>query len=522
METPTPAGTPDPPGHPPKARIFISYKRNSDLDETVARQVFEALRARHEVFIDQVMPVGTVWAERIEQEIRRADFFVAFLSAQSVHSEMVKGEIEKAHEVAKEQQGRPVLLPVRLAYRETLPYSLGPYLNHINWASWETEADTPSLIENILRAVSGGELKGHADDPPPSQASADPAQLAQPLPAAQPAALELPEGTMDTESRFYVERPFDAAALETIRRAGVTITIKGPRQMGKSSLLIRTMNAAAEAGKRVAFLDFQLFDKAALKDADRFFRQFCSWLTDALEMDDRVEEYWKEGLGNTQCCTRYVSLYILKELGEPLVLAMDEVDGIFEADFRSDFFGMLRNWHNSRAFKPLWKRLDLAIVTSTEPYQLIENLNQSPFNVGEIIDLTDFSAAQVSDLNRRHASPLSPADEERLMGLLNGHPYLVRRALYLIASRRLTFQELVERAADDRGPFGDHLRYHLFRLHNKSELVEALRQIIRNRRCQDDLIFFRLRGAGLVRREGKAELMRCALYEDYFREHLHV
>jgi hypothetical protein len=506
------------------ARIFISYKRNSRPDEEVARRVYEALRAQHEVFIDQLMPVGTVWAKRIEEEIRRSDFFIALLSSQSIHSEMVKGEIEKAHEVAKEQQGRPVLLPVRLAYNEPLPYSLGPYLNHINWAFWNGEADTPSLIQNILQAISSGELIETApfQQDAPQQADGATAELIQPLPAAQPVLLELPEGTMDTESHFYVERSFDIAALQTIKRSGVTITIKGPRQMGKSSLLIRTIHAAMGVGKRIAFLDFQLFDKAALTDADLFFRQFCSWLTDSLEMTDRVEEHWVEGLGNSQRTARYLSRYILKELGSPLVLAMDEVDRLFEADFRSDFFGMLRNWHNSRAFTPLWKRLDLAIVTSTEPYQLIENLNQSPFNVGEIIDLTDFTDAQVSDLNGRHGSPLSPADEQQLMALLNGHPYLVRRALYLIASQRLTLQELLDHATDDRGPFGDHLRYHLFRLHNKSELVEGLRNVIRNQRCQDDLTFFRLRGAGLVRREGKKELMRCALYEDYFREHLHV
>ncbi|MDZ8086813.1 MAG: AAA-like domain-containing protein [Nostoc sp. DedQUE12b] len=41
----------------------------------------------------------------------------------------------------------------------------------------------------------------------------------------------------------------------------MTITIKGPRQMGKSSLLIRTIHTAVNALKRVALLDFQLFDK---------------------------------------------------------------------------------------------------------------------------------------------------------------------------------------------------------------------------------------------------------------------
>ncbi|MBI2876580.1 MAG: AAA-like domain-containing protein [Candidatus Tectomicrobia bacterium] len=57
---------------------------------------------------------------------------------------------------------------------------------------------------------------------------------------------------MDPQSTFYVERPSDQIALEAIGRQGVTITIKGARQMGKSSLLVRTMDAAVEADKRIA------------------------------------------------------------------------------------------------------------------------------------------------------------------------------------------------------------------------------------------------------------------------------
>ena len=91
---------------------------------------------------------------------------------------------------------------------------------------------------------------------------------------------------MDPQSAYYVERPGDQVALQAIRRQGVTITIKGPRQMGKSSLLIRVIDALRKVGKQVAFLDFQLFDKLALADADIFFRQFCTWLTDELEMED--------------------------------------------------------------------------------------------------------------------------------------------------------------------------------------------------------------------------------------------
>lgn len=504
-------------------RIFISYKRDAQPDEPVAMQIFQELSQQHEVFIDKTMLVGTRWAERIEAEISQADFLIVLLSAQSIHSEMVEAEISLAHDLAKEQGGRrPAILPVRLAYREPFQYPLSVYLNHINWAFWGGAEDTPRLMTELMQAVCGGELSIREE-----QAKAnllqihEPSPLPQPFPSAQPMRLEMPEGTMDCQSAFYVERPSDSIALETIERQGVTITIKGPRQMGKSSLLIRIMDAAVNQGKRVAFLDFQLFDKAAMGNADLFFRQFCYWLTDELEMTDRVDEYWNMPLGNSQRCTRYVSRYLLKEFGNPLVLAMDEVERLFDTDFRSDFFGMLRSWHNQRATTPIWKQVDLALVTSTEPYQLIDNLNQSPFNVGQVIELEDFTPAQVAELNRRHSSPLNPREEQRLIALLNGHPYLVRLALYVIASHRLSTTELFANATADNGPFGNHLRNHLFRLHDKQELVQGMLQVIRNNICEDERVFFRLRGAGLVRREGRTVMPRCKLYTDFFQEHLH-
>ncbi|MFH7024433.1 MAG: AAA-like domain-containing protein [Heteroscytonema crispum UTEX LB 1556] len=502
-------------------RVFISYKRDVEPDEPVAVQVFQALSQQHQVFIDQRMLVGTSWAERIEIEIRQADFLIIFLSAQSINSEMVEAEISMAHQLAKEQAGRPVILPVRLGYREPFQYPLSVYLNHINWAFWRSAEDTPRLIAELNQAVLGGELSIGE-----KQAKADlveinqPSSLPRPFPSAQPICLEMPEGTMDCQSAFYVERPSDSIALETIERRGVTITIKGPRQMGKSSLLIRTMDAAVNTGKRVAFLDFQLFEKAALSDADLFFRQFCTWLTDELEMADKVDEYWNTPLGNSQRCTRYVGRYLLKEFGNPLVLAMDEVERLFDTEFRSDFFGMLRSWHNQRATTPIWKRLDLALVTSTEPYQLIDNLNQSPFNVGQVIELEDFTPVQVADLNRRHGYPLNPREERQLIALLAGHPYLVRLALYLVASHRLSIAELFANAISDNGPFSNHLRNHLFRLHDKQELVQGMLQVVRQNICEDERVFFRLRGAGLVRREGRAVFPRCQLYADFFQEYL--
>jgi hypothetical protein len=329
---------------------------------------------------------------------------------------------------------------------------------------------------------------------------------------------------MDSESRFYIEREGDGVVRRALVRQGVTITIKGPRQMGKSSLLMRVIQRAQAAGREAVYLDLQQFDQEVLAEADRFYIQFCHAMAEQLGLPDGTAEAWAAGGGNNQLATRYVQNQVLKPLNRPLLLAMDEVDRLFEAEYRSDFFAMLRGWHNNRAspvplFRP-WKQLDLALVTATEPYHLIANLNQSPFNVGEVIPLDDFSAEQVADLNQRHGAPLAPGPLAQLMALLHGHPYLVRRALYLVAGGQMPVDQVLEQAASDYGPFGDHLRYHLFRIVDNKALRAGLRQVIRSNRCDDEKTSRLLVAAGLARLEDGAVLPRCPLYASYFGEHL--
>lgn len=511
------------------ARAFISYKRNGTPDEQVAREVSRALGLQHDIFIDEKITVGTRWAECIETEIRRSDYLIVFLSAQSIVSEMVWGEIKIAHDVAKTQQGRPVILPIRVNFTASFPYPLNSILDQIQWLDWTKPEDTPVIIEKLNTVLAGGKLPVKPQPVVDIAISPEKAVPA-PLPQAQPLSLEMPEGTMDPQSGFYVVRQSDTTALDAIRRQGVTMTIKGPRQMGKSSLLMRTLDAAREADKRILFLDFQQLDSEVMSNAGLFFREFCSWISEELNIANQVEDYWSRSAVNVRCCTKYVGEYLLADLNSPLVLAIDEVDSIFSAPFRSEFFAMLRSWHNNRAAsgalsraRTVWKRLDLVLVTSTEPYQLIENLNQSPFNVGLKIEMEDFDESQAASLNQRHGSPFSSTQLADLMRLLNGQPYLLRRALYLVAGGHMTVSELFATATDDRGPFGDHLRYHVLRMHHKKELIRGLLEVIRRNKCPDEQLFFRLQGAGLVRRgpQKGSVVPRCQLYADYFREHLY-
>jgi hypothetical protein len=515
-------------------RVFISYKRNIAPDEFIARKLFEELKAQNfTVFIDTEMPVGTLWADQIESELRATDFLVVLLSAHSVNSEMVKGEISTAYRLSQESNGHPKILPVRLQYQEPFKYPLSAYLDPLNWAFWETNTDTQNLVKDLTRAISGGELSIKSDIEKTDLLITKESVFIEPLPDAQPMlgkAVPLgftPDGPQDPESQFYIERSSDVIAQQAIKAETAIITIKGPEQIGKSSLLFKILNIAQQIGKKVAFVDFQLFDKATLADNNLFYRTFCSNISYELEVEDKTEEYWGKNRNpnNTMHSTLYME-YLLKAVCDAtIVLAIDQIEDLYHLEFRTEFFKMLRSWHERRGnvkYKLLWKRLNMVLVTSTEPYDLIDDDKSSPFNVGEIIKLNDFSLAHINKLNELYSFPLTQNQTGDLMNLLCGQPYLIHKTFWLVATKRITVDDLFAEAASENGPFGDHLHYHLFNLRNKPKLLTELHQIIVNKKPLDEENFHQLCGAGLMRGEFKTGEFRSPLYEEYFRRHLNA
>jgi len=500
------------------ARIFLSYKRNVEPDQPLALKVMQSLSSQgHDVFIDQVLTVGQEWAREIEQQVRQADYLVVFLSAASSHSEMVKGEIEIARDQAAKSGGKPRVLPVRVEFDSSLPYPLNAYLDKIQYVHWRDESDTVKLLQQLEAALSGSTtFEPSSGAPPPAAIAGRQPVYAAPLPP--------PGGALDLEDSWYVTRDSDQTALSLIRQRGQTLIIKGPRQMGKSSLLVRVVAEAMNAKKQVALLDFQLLDQETKASSDLFFQRFADSIAEALAYPDAIGGFWDPKISGPQNCGRYLERQILNKLDGGLVLAIDEAESMFEAEFSEDFFGMIRSWHNNRAnpTKRAWKKLDVVLVTSSEPYMFIKSQHQSPFNVGMTLRLEDFQPAQMQTLNEFHGSPLSSRELARLTELLSGHPYLTRKALYAVAGQvpRVTADELFRLATDDAGPFGDHLRYYLLRIQGMPDLKDALLRICQDQDCEDEMLIYRLESAGLVKQQARKVIPRCQLYAEYFRDRL--
>lgn len=511
------------------AQVFISY-RTQDPDRSLAQEFYAAIQAAgYSTFMaGESIRLGEDWAQRIDAELARCDYFLLLLSERSAVSEMVTEEVRRAKQL-RDQTGKPLILPIRINFPISAPlnYDLRGYLQRIQQREWHTAEDTPVILEEILALLSEGTVSQpvsvpeEGDPPAISEVFAQQESIEMPpLPVAEP---ELPGGQVDLASQFYVERgKIEAQCYEAIATSGALIRVKAPRQMGKTSLMSRILRYAEQQGCLGVPLSFQVADSVVFADLDRFLRWFAASVTRRLKLANRLNEYWDEVFGSKDNCTAYFEEYLLPTLDKPLALCLDEVDMVFQhLTIAADFFGLLRNWHEMGKTSELWKRFRLVVVHSTEVY-IPMNINQSPFNVGLPIELPEFTAEQVQDLAARHGLRWNTSQIGRLMSMVGGHPYLVRLALYHIARGNTTLEVLLREAPTEAGLYGDHLRRHLWNLEQHPELANAVRQLV----ATQDVVrlpsvqAFQLHSMGLVDLQGNDVMFRSELYRTYFADRL--
>jgi len=504
-------------------KVFISY-RHLEPDASCAQQLSTFLEQNgYQVFIDQRILVGQKWVEEIARHLRTSQHFIVLLSADSIRSDMLRQEVADAHVLSCDGSIR--VYPVRLAYEEPLPYDLGSYLNPLQYVLWKRDDPWTPVCGRLLDALRSQTpvdvvLDVDSDDSRDVDGLAlEMRRSGAPLPAADP---RLDTGAVQMDSPFYVQRAHDDEVKRLVPSPGTTVLIKGPRQVGKTSLLTRSKGAAERNGHQTIYVDFQLIDTAHLDSLKSFALYLAHRIARSLRTSLTPAEVWDDYLGAPESLTDFIERAVLVGRA-PVTVCFDEADRIFDYAYRNAFFAMVRAWHNRRASVPAWERFGLVIAHSTEPALFIDDLNQSPFNVGQVFRLSDFQDDEVAWLDRQHGSPIgSAAGLQDLRALVGGHPYLIRQTLYVLATRSVnSLGDLIASATDDGGPFGDHLRRHLFGLTKRPQAAAALAAVVHGQPCPNETDFQRLKAAGLVEGASRTEArVRCGLYQRYFARHL--
>ena len=330
-----------------------------------------------------------------------------------------------------------------------------------------------------------------------------------------------PVGAVPLNSAFYIRQPsVERHILKEISQPGALVRIKAPQEMGKTSLLLRIIDTCEkQLNYQTVSLNLEKVDRVILEDINQFLRWFCVNCARKLKLKSNLDDYWDEDMGSKMSWTIYFEEYILEQIDSPLVLALDEVNQVFQhPNIAEDFLPLLRSCYEEAKRLPIWQKFRLIIVHSTEIYVPLQ-LEQSPFNIGLPIDLQSFNEQQVEELVAKYELNWKNTDKVRqLMELVRGHPALIHLALYHISQGDITLENLLANAATSTGIYSHHLQRHWITLQEKPELASAFQTVCHATESVflDPIIAYKLNSMGLIHLEGNQAIVSCRLYQEYF------
>ncbi|MEA5627039.1 AAA-like domain-containing protein [Nostoc sp. UHCC 0251] len=334
-----------------------------------------------------------------------------------------------------------------------------------------------------------------------------------------------PDGPVPLDSPFYVERPpIEELVYREIIQPGCVIRIRAPREMGKSSLVLRLLAFAEMQGYRPVILNCKQMDANCLTDLNKLLRCFCWQIATELGIDPKLDENWHEEIGCKLSCSLYLQSYLLKQSQSPVVLVLNDVDRFFEyPQIAEEFFSLLRSWYEEARQDTDLQKLRLVVVYSTEVYVSLD-INRSPFNIGLPIRLPEFAEHQVEYLAQRHGLDWTSHEVAQLMSLVGGHPALIRIALYYVCCQGITLEELIQEAIANGGIYRYHLWRHWAILQENATLVKAYIRVVTAKQSisLNPIDAHKLESLGLITYEGDRILPRCELYRAYFKKQLDV
>ncbi|MGF1515991.1 MAG: AAA-like domain-containing protein [Elainellaceae cyanobacterium] len=340
--------------------------------------------------------------------------------------------------------------------------------------------------------------------------------------------LELPVGQVPLDSPLYIERDvIESRCCAAIYQPGALLRIKGTKQAGKTSLMARLLHHAQRAEFATVAINMRQIGLEPLESIDAFLGCFCTMVTRQLGLPNRFSQYQDEICSPLADSTDYFERYLLAEVQSPLVLALDDVDILFDyPTVASNFLGLLRAWYERSRYgitsSQVWQRLRLIVVHSTDA-ALPLNVHQSPFNVGLSVELPDFELPQLQHLVKRHGLEWLQGDNNErlvsLLGHLGGNPYRLRLALYHLAHGDISLNGILKSGAENPGIYADHLNQQWQRLQRRPDLLNAYARVVRS--LSPVALGYRtaadLHSMGLVTLTSQGAVPSCGLYREFFR-----
>jgi hypothetical protein len=338
-------------------------------------------------------------------------------------------------------------------------------------------------------------------------------------------------GAVQAGGGIYLERDADRELLQHCLAGDFTYILTS-RQMGKSSLMYRAAEQLADSGARPVIID--LTELGAQTTADQWYKGFLLLVQEQLGLRAGASAWWDEHshYAFAHRLIRYLREVALVERSERLVLFVDEIDTTLRLDFTDDFFAAIRFLYQNRAIDPELERISFVLIGVAMPNDLIKDAARTPFNIGDRIELTDFTRQETTAIASHLAVPADIATLliDWIFRWTGGHPYLTMRVLrslvespppaWTAAAIDARMQDLFLGTSGESDTNLQFVRDMLTKKAFDREAVLATYQAIRGgARVPDkelDQVASWLKLSGIVRRRDGLLRVRNAIYEHVF------